>query len=40
VVREEGAAALIATHNMKLASQLTRAVTLRHGKIETVEVKA
>ena len=40
VVREEGAAALIATHNMKLASELTRAVTIRHGKVETIEVKA
>lgn len=39
VVKEEGAAALIATHNMQLASRLTRAVTIRHGKIETIEVK-
>lgn len=40
VVKEEGAAALIATHNMQLAARLTRAVTIRHGKIETVEVAA
>lgn len=39
VVKEEGAAALIATHNMQLAARLTRAVTIRHGKIETIEVK-
>lgn len=40
VVKEEGAAALIATHNMQLASRLTRAVTIRHGKVATIEVKA
>lgn len=39
IVKEEGAAALIATHNMTLASRLTRAVTIRHGKIETIEVR-
>lgn len=39
VVKEEGAAALIATHNMQLAARLTRAVTIRHGKIETIEVQ-
>lgn len=39
VVKEEGAAALIATHNMQLAGRLTRAVTIRHGKVETIEVK-
>ncbi len=39
VVKEEGAAALIATHNMQLAARLTRAVTIRHGRIETIEVK-
>lgn len=33
VVKEEGAAALIATHNMELARKLTRAVTLRNGQI-------
>lgn len=37
VAREEGVAALIATHNMTLAKRLTRAVTLRDGKV--VEVK-
>ncbi len=40
VVKEEGAAALIATHNMQLAARLTRAVTIRHGKVETIEVNA
>lgn len=39
IVKEEGAAALIATHNMQLAARLTRAVTIRHGQIETIEVK-
>lgn len=38
VTREEGAAALIATHNMALAAQLTRAVTIKHGAIEAVLV--
>lgn len=33
VAREEGVAALIATHNMALARRLTRAVTLREGRI-------
>ena len=36
VAREEGVAALIATHNMALAKRLTRAVTLRDGKLVTV----
>lgn len=40
VVKEEGAAALIATHNMALAARLTRAVTIRHGAIENVTVRA
>lgn len=40
VVKEEGAAALIATHNMQLAARLNRAVTIRHGKVETIEVTA
>ena len=40
VVREEGAAALIATHNMELAGKLTRAVTLANGKVQTVKVGA
>lgn len=40
VVKEEGAAALIATHNMQLAARLTRAVTIRHGKVVTIEVSA
>lgn len=33
VVREEGAAALIATHNDELASRMDRTVTLRDGKL-------
>lgn len=33
VVKEEGAAALIATHNMALAAKLTRAVTIRGGQV-------
>ncbi len=33
IAREEGVAALIATHNMALAKRLTRAVTLRDGKL-------
>ena len=33
IAREEGVAALIATHNMTLAKRLTRAVTLREGKV-------
>ena len=36
VAREEGAAALVATHNMALAKRLTRAVTIKNGVIETV----
>ena len=36
IAREEGVAALIATHNMALAKRLTRAVTLREGHVETV----
>ncbi len=36
VAREEGVAALIATHNMALAKRLTRAVTIKNGAIETV----
>jgi lipoprotein-releasing system ATP-binding protein len=36
VAREEGVAALIATHNMALAKRLTRAVTLREGKLVAV----
>lgn len=38
VAKEEGVAALIATHNMTLAKRLTRAVTVREGKIEAVSV--
>lgn len=40
VVKEQGAAALIATHNMELAGRLTRAVTIANGKVETVKVGA
>ena len=40
VVKEEGAAALIATHNMTLAGALTRAVTIRDGNIMTATVSA
>ena len=36
VAREEQVAMLIATHNMTLAKRLTRAVTLRDGKLVTV----
>ncbi|MFZ4540366.1 MAG: ABC transporter ATP-binding protein [Rickettsiales bacterium] len=36
VANEEGVAALIATHNMTLAKRLTRAVTVRDGKLEAV----
>lgn len=36
VAREEGVAALVATHNMALAKRLTRAVTIKQGVIETV----
>ncbi|MBX9726520.1 MAG: ABC transporter ATP-binding protein, partial [Rickettsiales bacterium] len=36
IAREEGVAALIATHNMTLAKRLTRAVTLVHGAVESV----
>lgn len=35
IAREEGVAALIATHNMALAKRLTRAVTLVHGAVES-----
>jgi len=37
IAREEGVAALIATHNMTLAKRLTRSVTLREGKLEAVQ---
>lgn len=40
VVKEEGAAALIATHNMQLAARLTRAVTIMNGQIAPITVKA
>jgi lipoprotein-releasing system ATP-binding protein len=33
LVRQSGLAALIATHNMELASRMTRRVTLREGKV-------
>jgi lipoprotein-releasing system ATP-binding protein len=33
VVREEGVAALIATHNPALAAQMDRTVTLQDGRI-------
>jgi lipoprotein-releasing system ATP-binding protein len=33
VAREEGVAALIATHNMALAKRLHRAVTLQQGAL-------
>ena len=36
IAREEGVAALIATHNMALAKRLTRAVTITYGGIEAV----
>jgi lipoprotein-releasing system ATP-binding protein len=36
VAREEGVAALVATHNMALAKRLTRAVTIKSGVIEAV----
>ena len=38
LAREEGVAALIATHNMALAKRLTRAVTVRDGKLDAVVV--
>jgi len=38
IAREEGVAALIATHNMVLAKRLTRAVTVRDGKLDAVVV--
>jgi lipoprotein-releasing system ATP-binding protein len=38
IAREEGVAALIATHNMALAKRLTRAVTVRDGTLEAVVV--
>ncbi len=36
IAKEEGVAMLIATHNMALAKRLTRAVTLREGKLVAV----
>jgi lipoprotein-releasing system ATP-binding protein len=38
LIREEGAAALIATHNFDLARRATRIVTLRNGLIEATTV--
>jgi lipoprotein-releasing system ATP-binding protein len=38
IARAEGVAALIATHNMTLAKRLTRAITLREGKVVGVGV--
>ena len=38
IAREEGVAALIATHNMALAKRLTRSVTVREGTLEAVLV--
>jgi lipoprotein-releasing system ATP-binding protein len=38
LIREEGAAALIATHNFDLARRATRIVTLREGLIEATTV--
>jgi lipoprotein-releasing system ATP-binding protein len=38
IAKEEGVAALIATHNMTLAKRLTRAVTVRDGKLDAVVV--
>jgi len=38
LIREEGAAALIATHNFDLARRANRIVTLRNGLIETTTV--
>ena len=35
IVREQGVAALIATHNAELASRMDRVVTLREGRIES-----
>lgn len=35
VAKEEGTAALIATHNIALAKRLSRAVTIKNGAIET-----
>lgn len=35
VAKEEGVAALIATHNLALAKRLTRAVTIKDGALET-----
>ena len=37
LVRASGLAALIATHNMELAAKMDRRVTLREGKVETME---
>jgi lipoprotein-releasing system ATP-binding protein len=36
IAKEEGVAALIATHNLELAKRLSRAVTISDGRIETV----
>jgi lipoprotein-releasing system ATP-binding protein len=33
LVRQEGAAALIATHNLELAKYMDRVVSLDHGKL-------
>jgi lipoprotein-releasing system ATP-binding protein len=38
VAREEGVAALVATHNMELAGRLHRAITLRDGRVEAIAV--
>lgn len=38
IAREEGVAALIATHNMALARRLTRAVTVRDGGVVVADV--
>jgi lipoprotein-releasing system ATP-binding protein len=38
VVKSEGAAALIATHNMQLAGRLSRAVTLDQGQVVTARL--
>jgi lipoprotein-releasing system ATP-binding protein len=36
IVREQGVAALIATHNVELASRMDRVVTLRDGLVVSV----
>lgn len=38
LIREEGAAALIATHNHELAKRADRVVTIRNGLIEPIEL--